>query len=318
MDRSAGFRGAPRALWLAAGALLAGLLAAAPAAAGEPATVRAEALLASGRFEEALRAAQEILGGDPEDLHARTLEAEALEGLGRIDPALDAFRAAYVASLPEMSARDRACRGILRCLHAKALDADERGDPEAALSWIGEALVFDTDFLAGILLRGRLLEDLGRIEEAGEEFRTALEKRPRDSDALLHAARYHVRGRRPAEAQPLLEALIASPAGSVPAKTLAWAHVQSAGIRREEGRRGAALVHLRAAADLDTADPSIRAALEELETFRREAEAVSRAETLLLGGLLAVLAAYAAAGIAGWALLRRWERRAGPPPQDVP
>jgi tetratricopeptide (TPR) repeat protein len=284
-----------------AAALLAILFAPAVLRASEDPGARAAEHLAKGEFAPALEEAGKALEADPDDIRARVLQGEALEGLGRGEEALEAFRNAYVASLPEMETRDRACRGILRRLHAAALEADARGDGAGAMSCVNEALVFDPDFLDAILLRGRLLEDQGRAEEADEEFRTALLKQPGSPDALLHAARLRLRARRYAEALPLLEKMIAAPEGTVPPGSLAWAHLNAARVCAEEGRRGRALAHLRRASALDPADPAIQSALGDLESFRRQAERVSRAETL------AVLAAYAALGILAW---RRFRRRA--------
>ena len=285
--------------------LLALLPASSSALAQDDPAARSEALAAKGDFAGALEAAERSLEPDPEEPRGLLPRAEALEGLGRRGDAVEAFRAAYVASLAESGTHDRAKRGIVRCIHARALEEDGRGDPQSALSSAIEALVFDTDFLEGILLRGRLLEDLGRREEAEEEFRTALEKAPSNPRALEEAALFYLRSRRNADALPLLEKRIAAPAGAGSTKGLAWAHFNAARIQVEEGRRGAALVHLRAAAALAPDDPDVRAVLSDLEAFRMQADRIARAETRLLAGILAVLAAYAGLGAFVWRRLAR-------------
>jgi tetratricopeptide (TPR) repeat protein len=280
------------------------LLASGAARAQEEASARSEALAAKGDFAGALEAAEKALERDPEEPRGMLLRAEALEGLGRRGEADAAFREAYTASLAESGVHDRARDGIVRLLHARALEEEGKGDLAAALSCAVEALIFDTEDIEGILLRGRLLEDLGRREEAEEEFRNALEKGPSDPRALEEAARFFLRARRNAEALPLLERRIASDGNGSP-RGLSWAHFNAARIRVEEGKRGAALVHLRAAAALTPDDPDVRAVLADLEAFRTQADRIARAEKRLVAGILAILAAYAGVGAFAWRRLGR-------------
>jgi len=75
---------------------------------------------------------------------------------------------------------------------ARAIAAQKR--PEAALAEIEEALRIDARFAPAELERGRILEDLGRFEEARDAYQNALAARPAYTEARLALAR--LEGRR--------------------------------------------------------------------------------------------------------------------------
>jgi len=62
---------------------------------------------------------------------------------------------------------------------------DQQGDAEHALTWYGKAIKSAPAFLAARINRANLLVKLGRLHEAEQDARAAMEQAPKDTQALL-------------------------------------------------------------------------------------------------------------------------------------
>jgi len=271
----------------------------------EGARERAQRFVDRGAWPEALEAADEALHEDPEDPVAIRLRAEALSGLGRWDDAVASFEEALGKSPPGLGLEEEAIRGLCRTLFWKARSQFDRGEPLAALDSINSALVWDVDFLEGILELCRILEAVGRKEDAWLEIKTALAKAPDNPEVLCHASRFFIRDHEFDNALPYLDRLLAGTAPRASKGTEAWASLTSGKIRLERGERGLAWKHLRRASELDPENEEAVQLFRSLEEVRKQAGRVARAERWLLLGSLAVLALWVLGGLAGWRALAK-------------
>lgn len=168
----------------------------------------AEALLALGRHEDALRDAGAVLARDPASADARRIVGEALLELERWDDLAEVAREA-VASFPEDAwawrlqalvqterrARDDALEAAARLrilapdsvstTYAYAQVLRSFGLAEQALPVVEAALLVHPDVVDLHLARAQCLWKIGRSRDAREAVRTALRIDPDDEDARL-------------------------------------------------------------------------------------------------------------------------------------
>jgi tetratricopeptide (TPR) repeat protein len=270
----------------------------------EEALPHIEVLLETGEYDIALGAADEVVAARAHNAQAHAVRAEALAGRGKWGGAIPAYEEA-IRLLPEESIKKRCVRGVSRALFRMAGDQLDSGETLEALETLNDAIIWDIDFIDAILMRSTVLERLGRVEEAEDEFRTALRKAPRAPAVLHHGALFYARSRRFDEALPLLDRLIAGTSAGDDSQTLAWAHLTVGKIHLEEGERGRGYRHILRASELAPHDEEVRGILGNLEGFREQAGRITRAENALLLACLVTLLAYAGIGFAGWRFLKR-------------
>jgi tetratricopeptide (TPR) repeat protein len=87
----------------------------------------------------------------------------------------------------------------------QALKLAERGDQQGAMNLVLALLAQHPDFAPAIKLKGMLLEDSGRIPEAGAAFEEALKLAPNDPDLLLEVGKYKLTAGQKEEALKLLQ-----------------------------------------------------------------------------------------------------------------
>jgi tetratricopeptide (TPR) repeat protein len=87
----------------------------------------------------------------------------------------------------------------------RALKLAERGDQQGAMNLVLQLLEKHPDFAPAFKLRGMLLEDSGRIAEAGAAFEEALKLAPNDPDLLLEVGKYKLTAGDKEEAIKLLQ-----------------------------------------------------------------------------------------------------------------
>jgi len=93
---------------------------------------------------------------------------------------------------------------LMRQVH-QALKLAEHGDQQGAMSLVLHLLEQHPDFAPAIKLKGMLLEDSGRISEAGAAFEEALKLAPNDADLLLEVGKYKLTAGQKEEAIKLLQ-----------------------------------------------------------------------------------------------------------------
>jgi tetratricopeptide (TPR) repeat protein len=266
---------------------------------------RAEALLAERKFSEALKAAEEAVEKDGEDPRAFQWKADALKGLERWSAAAEAYKEAIRRWDSGGEGEAAAIRGVCEVRYRQAEALIESGEPFAALDALNDALIWDIDFLDAMLLRGSVLEQIGREEEAEDEYLTALKKKPAHPDALYFAAFFNFRRNRFEEAMPHLDRLLSHSDPAPTPETLFWAHMSRGRIFAEKGERGRARNDFAKARAIDPSSEEAQKLFQDLETFRVQADRVIRAERWLLLASLATLIVYFGTGIFVWRLLRR-------------
>jgi tetratricopeptide (TPR) repeat protein len=295
----------PRILLLPLAILCLSLLPASRASGQDGPRDRAQAHLARGEFQKAVEEADRALEGDPEDPVAMRIKAEALSGLRRWDEAVELFHAALERFLPGLGLEQETSHALARTLLAQAKDQFESGRPLEAEQTVNDALVWNVDFVEGILFRSRVLTALGRREDAWFEIETALEKAPDHPDALLEAARFHVRSYEYTKALPYFDRILDGTTPPASEASRFWAFLTAGKIRLERGERGLAWKFLREAARLDPDDEEARSLFDDLERLRVETRTVARAERRLLIGCISALAFYLLAGAFAWRALAR-------------
>jgi len=87
----------------------------------------------------------------------------------------------------------------------QALKLAEHGDQQGAMNLVLHVLELHPDFAPAIKLKGMLLEDSGRIAEAGAAFEQALKLAPNDADLLLEVGKYKLTAGQREEAIKLLQ-----------------------------------------------------------------------------------------------------------------
>jgi len=92
----------------------------------------------------------------------------------------------------------------MRQVH-QALKLAERGDQQGAMNLVLHLLEQHPDFAPALKLKGVLLEDSGRISEAGAAFEEALKHAPNDPDLLLEVGKYKLTAGQKEEAVKLLQ-----------------------------------------------------------------------------------------------------------------
>jgi tetratricopeptide (TPR) repeat protein len=93
---------------------------------------------------------------------------------------------------------------LMRQVH-QALKLAEHGDQQGAMNLVLHLLEQHPDFAPAIKLKGMLLEDSGRISEAGAAFEEALKLAPNDADLLLEVGKYKLTAGQKEEALKLLQ-----------------------------------------------------------------------------------------------------------------
>ena len=87
----------------------------------------------------------------------------------------------------------------------QALKFAEHGDQQGAMNLVLDLLEKHPNFAPAIKLKGMLLEDSGRIAEAGAAFEEALKLAPNDPDLLLEVGKYKLTAGQNEEAIKLLQ-----------------------------------------------------------------------------------------------------------------
>ena len=164
----------------------------------------------AGHPQPALELIDRAIAIDPTAAHFRVNRGNVLRGLGRVDDAIDAYRAAL-----DLSPRDVSAYVNL----ANTMRQAER--MEEALDAARSAALLQEDEAELHNLLGVILADLGRNEEAIEAFEAALSLRPDfpDARANLEHARF--------EAEAREDLLIASAEVTVPAPSPAVESAQA-------------------------------------------------------------------------------------------
>jgi choline-sulfatase len=160
------------------------------------------ALRETGRYAEAREVLERGLEADPENPALLFAHGVLLRGLGDL--------AGARASLEEARAVTPDDERVRLALSAVYRD---QGDLEAAIAEVREAVRRKPRFGDGWNALGLLLAAAGRDREATSAFQSAYEVSPRDPDVLFNLAASHLKAGHPAEARPLLEALVARAPG---------------------------------------------------------------------------------------------------------
>jgi tetratricopeptide (TPR) repeat protein len=93
---------------------------------------------------------------------------------------------------------------LMRQVH-QALKLAENGDQQGAMNLVLHLLEQHPNFAPAIKLKGMLLEDSGRISEAGAAFEEALKLAPNDADLLLEVGKYKLTAGQREDAIKLLQ-----------------------------------------------------------------------------------------------------------------
>jgi Flp pilus assembly protein TadD len=146
------------------------------AEAGAPGLKLADAAMAGGAPEIALRAADDVLARNPTDVPALVEEGAALAALGRDDEAAISYRRALALRPSSRAARIGLGRLALS------------SDPAEAATLFGEVLRSRPDDVTSLVDRG-IAEDLqGRHEAAEASYRAALAVQPDNQAAEVNLA----------------------------------------------------------------------------------------------------------------------------------
>lgn len=148
--------------------------------------LRAEALHALERHDEALDTIAAAIECDPNNLEARLMRGELLRAAGRFEAACDAY-SELLDRDPDNLAAIRHMGSALRAL----------GRTGEALQWFDAALELDSDDIDLLLELGTLYTDLGRYHEALRTLERAHALEPRNPALLTERGRaYYGLGRR--------------------------------------------------------------------------------------------------------------------------
>jgi len=117
---------------------------------------------------------------------------------------LAALLTAGGTALPAQSKARPAESPLMQQVH-QALKFAEHGDQQGAMNLVLDLLEKHPNFAPAIKLKGMLLEDSGRIAEAGAAFEEALKLAPNDPDLLLEVGKYKLTAGQNEEAIKLLQ-----------------------------------------------------------------------------------------------------------------
>lgn len=134
-----------------------------------------------GRFDEAIAPLQRATAADPDHLEAWTSLALSLEALGRWDQLLPALQRSLALNPQQVSLWLSLGQAHLRC-----------GNTDQALAAYDRAVEVDPNFAQAWTVRGSLLRDLHRLNDAADCFERALAL---GADPDLH--RYYLASVRP-------------------------------------------------------------------------------------------------------------------------
>jgi tetratricopeptide (TPR) repeat protein len=162
-------------------ALLVGAVVAAVAAADDLAVRRnlAQAALLVGDYEHALELADEILATWPEDAGTRLIRGLAYMAQGEFSAAKEDFLVAHEA-YPDDTA----------VLYNLAVIAERQGDYRGGLHYLDDALARGLDKVETHLLKAKLLDQLGRPDEARDTLEYYLTRRPGTREVYLALAEW--------------------------------------------------------------------------------------------------------------------------------
>ncbi|MBW2313709.1 MAG: tetratricopeptide repeat protein [Deltaproteobacteria bacterium] len=149
----------------------------------------------AGEFEESLLQSDAIIALEPEHESAHMLRGQALEGLERPDEALEAYRRAKEVT-PDQGAAILLLANFLR----------KTGDRAAAEPLFRELTEKDQSFAASIAWASFLSEEPGRLDEAEQAYRQALELADDERKSLAYRtlASFYYRLERVMEAEQVL------------------------------------------------------------------------------------------------------------------
>lgn len=171
----------------------------------------ATAYAGAGRWQEAIAIYEELLSADPADTRVRLAHAVALTNVQRMDQALDELDAiqkaepanpqvaSTSASVLSAAGRPAAALQVLRdfldanpqgqqrapILRRLAHLLNRNGRQEDALRLLNEAVELSPGDVEGLLLRARVLTELNRLDEAGAQYESLIERNPRHVAAHL-------------------------------------------------------------------------------------------------------------------------------------
>ena len=188
---------------------------------------RIERLLADGQPSVALAEAERQLRTDPASLPVRRAHQDCLIALGRVDEAL-AIADAAVREQGDPDSRvllarlvdDRSARAELTealrfdprhpwALYGRAVLSVRAGDVDDALGFVDRSLEADPALTEARRLRAELRDRVGRFDGAADDYRTYLEARPGDIEAMYNlAAILHQELDESADASRLYEELL--------------------------------------------------------------------------------------------------------------
>ena len=169
--------------------------------------------VARSRPEEALDALDAALALDPRSVDARVEKARVL--LQRSDELGDGAGRAEAIALLEQVLEEDPDHGRARVAWAEEVEA-ERGDLEAAGARLREVTVQQPFLAEAWRALGRVLERQGRTGEAEAAYRGGLRHQPRDPRLQALLGLLLVQRGEAEEAEPLLEAAVASTVSPLP------------------------------------------------------------------------------------------------------
>jgi transglutaminase-like putative cysteine protease len=148
----------------------------------EPVLTQARALDAVGLSARAALARMEAARAHPELARARRAAASALRRMGRGDEAAQELKAAIAARFDDGEARAELTANLL-----------DRGDVDAALKLIGDAVSLDPASLRPRLRAAEVLSQNGRKSDADAAFAQAVTLSPDDPDVHEQLGRHRLR-----------------------------------------------------------------------------------------------------------------------------
>lgn len=272
-------------LRLAAVLLLLGLLLGCGTTTKEDLLQKAHAASEKGNLNGAVVYLKNALEKDPAYVDARLELAKVLVRLGKLDKA----EAEYAQLIAEGHADAKAKLEDGRLLLALDKAAEAEKLAEELISGAQSA----DDQAAALALRGNIKTRRGDISSAMQDYQAALEKNPKNVDALVALARFAMAKGDPAEARKRLEAAVQADTKSIPAfETLARleygeghmdAALQAMDKALEINPRNLPLLYRKATLFMDRHDvDSLRTLVASMQQFHPNAPETLRARGVLL------------------------------------